>query len=113
MDYIERFVSWIFLNNRCIDDLTFTRSAAFAKFPDPTITVTSPDGGDNNCVLRLEHTQDGEDRHPTLEWKLPQGLTADVAAQERDRIRVYEYLMVCEDADLPIPRWLAKVCEPI
>ena len=110
VDYIERFVSWIFLNNRGNDDLMFTKSPAFANFPNPTITVTSPDGGESNCVLKLEHTQDGEDRHPILEWKLPEGLTADVAAQgEGGKTRIYEYLVTCEDADLPIPRRFAKV----
>ena len=112
LTYNERFVSWLFINNRGNDALMFTRYPAFANFPKPAITVTSPDGGPNNCTLKLEHTQDGEDRHPILEWKLPEGLTADVAAgQGEGKTRVYEYLVICEDADLPIPRWFAKVSE--
>ena len=110
LTYIERFISWLFINNRGIDDLTFTRTPAFANLPSPTITVTSPDGGANNCVLKLEHTQDGEDWHPILEWTLPEGLTADVTAtQGEEKTRVYEYLVICEDADLPLPRRFAKV----
>ena len=112
LEYIERFFSWLFYNNRGNDDLMFTKMPAFKDMPEPTFEVTSPDGGPNNCVLKIEHTQDGEDRHPILEWKLPDGLTADVASEGGNKKRVYEYLVVCEDADLPIPRSFAKVCIP-
>ena len=90
-----------------------TKSPAFKDFPEPTINVTSPDGGENNGYLKLEHTQDGEDRHPIMEWKLPLGLTADAANADEDKRRVYEYLVSVEDADLPVPRYFAKVCHTI
>lgn len=110
MEYFERFLSWLFFNNRGNDDLMFTKGPAFKDVPEPTINVTSPDGGENNTYLKLEHTQDGEDRHPVLEWELPDGLTADPASESGNKTRVFEYLVVCEDADLPLPRYFAQVC---
>ncbi len=110
LEYVERFFSWLFLNNRGNDDLMFTKTRAFQDLPKPTINVTSPDGGEYNAYLKLEHTQDGEDRHPMLEWKLPEGLTADVASEDGNKKRVYEYMVVCEDMDLPVPRYFAKAC---
>ena len=108
LSYMERLVSYLFYNTRNNEDLMLTKSPAFASFPKPTITVTSPDGGPDNTVLKLEHTQDGEDWHPTLKWVLPDGLTGDVDPAA-GKIKVWEYVVSCEDLDLPLPQWISKV----
>ncbi len=108
LTYIERLLSYLFYNYRNNEDLMLTRFPAFVSYPKPTIDVTSPDGGPNNTVLKLEHTQDGDDLHPELKWVLPAGLTSDVDP-EAGQVRVWEYVVSCEDMDLPLPRWVAKV----
>lgn len=106
--YMERTFSYLMYNYRNNEDLMLTQTSAFASHPGPTITVSSPDGGLNNTVLKLEHTQDGDDLHPELQWVLPEGLTADYDPRPGE-VRVWEYVVSCEDLDLPLPRWIAKV----
>ncbi|KAF8862226.1 PEBP-like protein [Acephala macrosclerotiorum] len=93
MDYLERTVSYFTKNVRGHDAKLFFRGPAFKSFPEPTITVTSPDCGPSSSLLDVDHTQDGKDHIPSLTWSLPASIPAE---------RVREYLILVEDADGPI-----------
>jgi len=94
MEYIERTISYFTQNIRGHDAKLFTKGAAYTSFPTPTISVTSPDCGPSGSKLDIDHTQDGRDLIPSLSWSLP----ASIASSS-----VKEYLVVVQDADVPIP----------
>ncbi|MCJ1277845.1 hypothetical protein MMC21_005659 [Puttea exsequens] len=99
LTYIERLISYLFYNNRNNLDLLFTCLPPLAALPSPNIPLTSPDCGPTDSTLPTAHTQDGpNDLYPTFEWTLPEDI--------KDEVR--EYVLVCEDADLPIPRYFAR-----
>ncbi len=72
------------------DEKLFTKGPAFASFPEPTFEVDSPDCGPSNSIMKLEYSQLSEDRFPVLKWSTP--------SQD-----VKEYVLVVEDADVPLP----------
>lgn len=94
MDYLERTISYLTKNLKGRDAKLFTKRPAFSSFPTPTLIVTSPDCGPTNSILDINHTQDGSDLLPTLTWSLPPTTTLSSVA---------EYLIIIEDANIPIP----------
>jgi phosphatidylethanolamine-binding protein (PEBP) family uncharacterized protein len=97
MEYLERTFSYITKNIKNHDSKLFTRTSqtpAFRSFPTPSITITSPDCGPSGSHLEKDHTQDGADLIPTLNWTLPSSITASSIA---------EYLIIVQDADAPLP----------
>lgn len=95
LDFIEYFLSWCLRNVRGHDARLFTKGAAFASLSTPSIEVTSLDCGPSGSDMKLEHTQFGENRFPTLTWPLA---TTDIK----------EYILICEDADIPLPGGIAQ-----
>ncbi|KAE8453195.1 hypothetical protein EG329_011262 [Mollisiaceae sp. DMI_Dod_QoI] len=93
MEYVERTVSWLTKNVRGHDAKLFPKSPAFKSYPEPTLTVTSPDCGPSNSKFDIDHTQDGKDLIPSLTWTLPASIPAS---------SVKEYLILVEDADGPL-----------
>lgn len=74
------------------DAKLFTKGAAFADFPEPTLELSCPECGPSGSMMKLHHTQVGEeskDRFPDLTWNRVEGAK--------------KYILLCEDADLPIP----------
>lgn len=69
-------------------------SEAFASLSTPSIEVTSLDCGPSGSDMKLEHTQFGENRFPTLPWP---PATTDIK----------EYILIREDADIPFPGGIA------
>lgn len=72
----------------------FTKGPAFADHPTPTLELTCPECGPSGSPLQLHHSQVGpdaahRDRFPHLTWTPVTGAR--------------EYLLLCEDVDLPIP----------
>ena len=71
----------------------FTKGSAFKDLPSPTIDLTCSECGPSGATLKLHHTQLGsdgsKDRFPNLSWKGVEGAK--------------EYILLCEDVDLPIP----------
>ena len=93
-DYIEWFFGTIFYFGRGRDAGLFTRTAPFKSFPtEGNIPVDSPDNGPSGSTLKARCTQVGADDFPELSWSPP----ADLLPQ------IKEYLIVIEDADVPIP----------
>ena len=90
LDYVEYCLSWLFLNFKGRDAKLFTKGPAFADFPEPTITITSPDCGPSGSVMKPEYTQVGASRFPEFQWP--------TASAE-----VKEYILICEDPDAPLP----------
>ncbi len=94
MEYVERTFAYFTKNVRGHDAKLFTRGPAFASFPEATLTITSADCGPSNSKLDVDHTQDGKDLLPILTWTLPSTIPVS---------EVKEYLVVIEDADVPLP----------
>ncbi|MCJ1408134.1 hypothetical protein MMC19_002207 [Ptychographa xylographoides] len=88
--YIEYTLSTLLSSVKGNDAKLFTRRPAFKNFPKPSITVDSPECGPSGSHMSAVHSGEGEDRFPHLEWtsNLPD---------------VKQYLLICEDADTPLP----------
>ena len=71
----------------------FTNGPAFKDLPNPTFDLNCPECGPSGSTMKLHHTQVGpresKDGFPNLTWKRVEG--------------VKEYILLCEDVDLPIP----------
>jgi phosphatidylethanolamine-binding protein (PEBP) family uncharacterized protein len=93
MEYVERTLSYLTKNRKGYDAQLFTKGPALSSFPEPTITITSPDCGPSDSMLDIDHTQDGKDLIPSLNWTLPSTIPISEVA---------EYLLVIEDVDAPI-----------
>ncbi len=79
-------------NIKAHDAKLFTKGPAFADFPQPTLELSCPECGPSGSTMKLHHTQVGDkskDRFPELTWSRVEGAK--------------EYILLCEDADLPIP----------
>lgn len=74
---------------RGYDAQLFSRSAAFAQCPKPTIFITSPDCGNTGAKLIHGYSKFGGGRFPCLEWK-------------KAGPDVKEYLLLAEDPDAPL-----------
>lgn len=96
---VEVTLAWLLKNKGKNDEKSFYRSAGFADFPEPTITITSAECGPGSrtqpAQLKKEHSADGAGTIPSLEWKTPAGL------------EVKEWLLVIEDPDAPLPTPIA------
>ncbi|OJJ42843.1 hypothetical protein ASPZODRAFT_28925 [Penicilliopsis zonata CBS 506.65] len=92
MDYVEYCFSWLLANKRGRDAKLFTKGAAFAEFPKPTIALECA-LGPSGSTMSVEHgpSPKGDGRFPTLKW--PAGSA-----------EVKEYVIVSEDPDAPLPK---------
>lgn len=100
MEIVERTFSYLFKGVRNHDAGLFTRTAAFASFSTPNIEVTSPDcGPSNEGLMDVDHTQDGKDLLPTLNWSISPAVAEAVLHES-----IKEWLIVIEDVDAPLPK---------
>lgn len=89
-DYIEVAFSTIFASAKGHDAKGFIHTPAFSSFPTPTVTVSSPEIGPSGSSMHVDHSQDGVERFPELQWTSSH---ADIK----------EYLLIAEDPDAPLP----------
>lgn len=90
---IEASLGWLFRNQKGRDAKSFYTNPAFEDHKEQTIEITSPDCGATNATLSRDHMHAGGGRFPTLEWKVPANIATSVK----------EWLVVCEDPDVPLP----------
>ena len=90
--YIEYALGSLLTSQRGRDDKLFIKGPAFVKLPKSTIEVTSPECGQSNSHLSVEHSADGQGRFPQLQWKAP-----------KDAAEIKEYILIVEDPDAPLP----------
>ncbi|KAK7031653.1 phosphatidylethanolamine-binding protein [Favolaschia claudopus] len=93
---VEVTLSWLLKNRRGRDAKLFYTRPAFAKHPEQTLIVTSPDCGETDAQLGVEYTADGKGKCPQLRWEWK----ADKAPGEG--VDVKEWLLVSEDPDAPL-----------
>lgn len=95
LDYLQCALGKLLYRVRGHDSKQIIRSAAFRDLPEPNMTLEAPECGPTGSVLLDFHTclaEDSKGRFPELRWTSPpQG-------------DVKEYVLICEDIDLPIPR---------
>ncbi|KAJ7302928.1 phosphatidylethanolamine-binding protein [Mycena albidolilacea] len=94
---VEVTLSWLLKNAKGRDAKCFYNRPAFAKHPEQTIEVTSPDCGPTDAQLGMEYTADGSGRFPALEWTAPPVIS--------DKVK--QWLLVSEDPDAPLPTPIA------
>ena len=90
--FVEYALGKLTSNIKAHDAKLFTKGAAFADLPQPTLELSCPECGPSGSMMKLHHTQVGDkskDRFPELTWSRVEGAK--------------EYILLCEDADLPIP----------
>ncbi|KAF5661668.1 aspartic-type endopeptidase opsb [Fusarium heterosporum] len=87
--YIELTASWLFKTFKGRDAKAFFTTPAFAKHPEPTLSVSSPDCGPDGATLGDKYMAGGEAQFPELSWDSHEG--------------VEEWLLVSEDPDAPLP----------
>jgi phosphatidylethanolamine-binding protein (PEBP) family uncharacterized protein len=95
MAYLERTISYFVTNMKGRDAKLFKTGPAFDSHPTPTLTLSSPNYDGTNATLNIDNTADGLDHIPALSWSLPSSIPSS---------SVKEYLLVVEDADVPIPQ---------
>jgi phosphatidylethanolamine-binding protein (PEBP) family uncharacterized protein len=88
-DYIEIVLATLLSHVRGHESERFVKGTAFSTLPDPTITITSSDCGLSGSKMSIDHTRDGKDLYPELNWNSVPGAK--------------EYLIVSEDVDAPLP----------
>jgi phosphatidylethanolamine-binding protein (PEBP) family uncharacterized protein len=88
--FIEYGLGQLLYTARGRDAKLFHKGPAFANFPEPTLTIESPDVGPSCSNLSIIHTQFGEERFPELRWS--------AASPE-----IKEYILISEDPDAPLP----------
>jgi len=89
---IEGCLGTLLSSQKGRDAKLFTKSAAFASFPEPTFAVESPDCGSSGSAMAADYSQLGSERFPVLRWD-PGPLAAEIK----------EYLIIVEDPDAPLP----------
>lgn len=94
-EYIEVCLAYLVYRLRGHDARLFIKGPSFKDHPTPTIDINSPSCGPSGSVFTTEYIQLGADLFPSLEWQRPK---ADVK----------EYALIVEDADLPIPGFVAQ-----
>ena len=90
--YVEYALGSLLTSQRGRNDKLFIKGPAFLKLPKSTIEVTSPECGESNSNLSVEHSADGKSRFPQLQWKAP-----------KDAAEIKEYISIVEDPDAPFP----------
>lgn len=91
LKYVEYYLSKMLYSIRGHDKKLFIKSPALSNLPEPTITLECAQGGPSGSQMHVDLTQMGKEEFPHLTWSKPANLD------------VREYILVCEDADAPIP----------
>ncbi|KAI0010338.1 PEBP-like protein [Xylariaceae sp. FL0662B] len=89
---LEVALAWLFKNAKGRDSKSFYTTSALAQFPEQSIVVAAPECGPTGSVLGVEYTHDGAGKFPSLRWEAPPEIAP----------RVREWLLVCEDPDVPL-----------
>lgn len=89
--YIEYYLSRLLYRVRGHDAKLFSKSPAFAALPEPNISLKCPECGPSGSQMHVDLTQLGKHEFPRLVWTKPSD------------VDVREYVLVCEDADAPVP----------
>ncbi|KAJ5273701.1 hypothetical protein N7478_008826 [Penicillium angulare] len=95
LDYMVYFLGRLFYPIRGHDSRQFIYCHAFKDLPKPNMTLECEECGPSGSKLLLHHTslsEDGIGIIPELTWTPPQATEP-----------VKEYVLICEDIDLPIP----------
>lgn len=98
LERIEATLGRSLVSIRGHDTKLFIKTPGFRNYPEPTISVTSPECGTSMSELQLLHTPLGENRFPQLQWNPP-----TTSAEETTQTNIAEYLLVVEDPDAPLP----------
>ncbi|KAJ5183936.1 Phosphatidylethanolamine-binding protein PEBP [Penicillium capsulatum] len=88
-------MGWLFYRIRGHDSRQIILTSAFKDLPEPNMTLDATECGPSGSKLLLHHTclaEDGIGCMPDFQWTPP----------ETDQ-PVQEYVLICEDLDLPIP----------
>jgi phosphatidylethanolamine-binding protein (PEBP) family uncharacterized protein len=88
--FIEYGLGQLLYRARGRDAKLFQKGPAFANFPEPTITIESPEVGPSGSSMSINHAAFGEGRFPELRWS--------AASPE-----IKEYILISEDPDAPLP----------
>ncbi|KAJ5592042.1 Phosphatidylethanolamine-binding protein PEBP [Penicillium hispanicum] len=95
LHYLQFFLGRLFYPFRGHDSRQIIHIPAFNEVPKPNMTLEAVECGPSGSNMLLHHTclaEDGVGCLPDLRWAPPQ------SSQQ-----VTEYLLICEDIDLPIP----------
>jgi phosphatidylethanolamine-binding protein (PEBP) family uncharacterized protein len=90
--FIEGCLGTLLSSAKGRDAKLFVKEPAFSLFPEPTITISSPDCGPSGSVMAKDYSQLGSERFPLLKWN-PGSLASEIK----------EYLVIVEDPDAPLP----------
>lgn len=99
---LEVTLSWLLANAKGRDARSFYTRAAFAEHAgQQTVAVASPECGPSGARLdAVKHLAGGGGNFPALEWSAPPELATAVR----------EWLLVCEDVDVPLPAPVTHGC---
>ncbi|KAJ5937590.1 hypothetical protein N7454_003932 [Penicillium verhagenii] len=95
LHYLQYFLGRLFYPIRSHDSRQFIYSPAFEGIPKPNMTLMCDQCGPSGSKLLLQHTSLADDASgsiPELTWTPPE-VTEPVK----------EYILMCEDIDVPIP----------
>lgn len=95
LHYIQYTLGWLFYPIRGHDSYQIIFTCAFKDLPEPNMTLDAIECGPSGSKMLLHHTclaGDGTGCIPELQWAPP----------ETDQ-SVKEYVLICEDLDVPIP----------
>ena len=99
LHYLQFFLGRLFYPFRGHDSRQFIYIPAFKELPTPNMTLEATECGPSGSKMLLHHTclaNDGVGLLPDLRWTPPE-----------TNEPVKEYLLICEDIDLPIPFFVA------
>ncbi|KAL2216419.1 phosphatidylethanolamine-binding protein [Thermoascus aurantiacus ATCC 26904] len=98
LTYLQYGLGKLFSPIRGHDSKLLTNGPAFKDIPQPNMSLEAPECGPSGARLLDNHSmlaRDGKGDFPELRWTPP---------PEAD---VKEYVLICEDIDLPIPALVA------
>ena len=93
--YIEYFLARLLSSVKGHDKLLFTKQPVFKDIPN-NIVVEAPEVGSFGSQLGVEYSTFGTSKFPELKWSL-----SPEASLGKDEVQ--EYILLCEDPDVPIP----------
>lgn len=93
--YLVYCLAQLLRNVKGHDSLLFTSQALFNNIAR-NISVKAPEIGAEGAEMGIEYSASGGSKFPELTWSLKPG--AEVTLDE-----IKEYILMCEDPDVPIP----------